>query len=222
MAVADVYRVKATCEGREGEWCMTWHYRELTPPSLNHATKQLAEGVADHLTPSLRAMLSLDHQVSRFKVDKLSGTKVPNSTFSLIAANRVGQMLGAALPAAAAIQGKVLQTAFSPKSNGHFWISGIPQDKVDGSVLDATYAITEVSNFLIELIANVPEPSAGDGLWGLIVLSRNWLKDNPGDYEGASADATLTGFDTRLGRMRSRRFGGRRRTKKVVEEEPPE
>lgn len=212
MAVGDVYRVKCTAEGREGEWCMTWHYQTLTEPSLNLSTKQLAESVAEHLTPTLVALLSSEHQVSRFQADKLSGTRLPNATFSLIPANRVGAQLGAALPAASAVQGKILQSLFPAGSNGHFWISGIPADKVVGSVLDGTYAVTEISNFIIQLFANVEEVSAGDGLWRLGVLSRKFLAANPGDYEGAFADAVVTGFDTRLGRMRSRRFGGRRRT----------
>jgi hypothetical protein len=201
---------------------MTWHYQTLTEPSLTLQTKALSEALAEHLTPTLRAMLSDEHQVSRFTVDKLGGTRIPNSTFSLLAANRVGTQVGAALPASAAIQGKLFQTLFTKRSNGHFWISGIPADKVVGSVLDGTYGITEVSNFMIALVANVAEVSAGDGLWRIGVLSRKFLIENPGDYQGALADVVLTGFDIRLGRMRSRRFGGRRRTKKEEEEEPPE
>jgi hypothetical protein len=217
MAVADVYRVKCTCEGREGEWHMTWHYQTLTEASLNIGTKQLSESVAEHLTPTLRAMLSSQHQVSRFTADKLSGTRHPNATFSLSAANRVGTQAGAALPAGQAIPGKLLQSVFPPGSNGHFHISGIPGDKVVGSVVDATYGITEVANFLIQLRANVEEVSSGDGLWRIGVLSRKYLLANPGDYEGAFADVELTGWDVRIGRMRSRRFGGRRRTKKPIE-----
>jgi hypothetical protein len=192
---------------------MTWHYQTLTEASLNIGTKQLSESVAEHLTPTLVAMLSKDHQVSRFQADKLSGTRHPNATFSLSPANRVGTQAGASLPAGQAIPGKLLQTHFPAASNGHFHISGIPQDKVVGSVVDGTYGITEVANFLIKLGNNVEEVSAGDGLWRIGVLSRKFLVENPGDYEGAFADVVITGWDVRIGRMRSRRFGGRRPTR---------
>lgn len=212
MAVDDVFRTKCSVEGREGEWHMTWHHQELTPASLGIATAQLAEGLSDHISATLRACLSKDHQISRFQVDKLSGTKTPNSTFSPIEANRVGLELGEALPASSAVHCTIGQTLFDPASNGKFHLSGVPADQVTGSVLDAAYQLTPISNFLIQIHANVPEPSAGDGLWRLGVLSRKFLLANPGDYVGAFADAVTIGFSPRLGRMRSRGFGGRRRT----------
>lgn len=215
MAVDDVYRVKATLEGIEGEWSITWHYQELTPSSIGISTKQLAESVAEHLTPELVALLSNEHQVSRFTVDKLSGTRFPNSTFSLVDSARRGAQIGPALPASSAIQFKLGQTFFPSTSNGQFWLSGVPRVQATGSVLVALYANGVVSDFAVKLFANVPEVSAGDGLWRIVVLSRKHLDANPGDYVGAAADVTLVGFDTRLGRMRSRGFGGRRKKKTI-------
>ena len=221
MAVADVFRVKMSGEGREGEWCMTFHYQELTPANGGISTKQLSEGVADHLTEELRACLSNEHQVARWKVDKLSGTKTPNATFSLVEASRVGLQAGAALPAHRPAVVKLFQVLFPPKSDGQVWMSGIPGVQVNGSVMISAYLLGPMAAFLAKLNTNVPEPSAGEGLWRIVVLSRKFLLANPGDFAGAAADVASTGVDSRLGRMESRRFGGKRRKKIVVEEEPP-
>lgn len=212
MAVADVSRVKIIAEGREGEWCITLHYQELTPPTLGLPTKQLAESFAEHITPTLRDCLSFQHEVSRVQVDNLSGVTVPNSTFSLVPASRVGTQLGKSLPAAAAMHIRLFQTLLPATSNGGFHVSGIPADEATGSVLKALFHTTQVAAFITQLLANVNEVSAGDGLWRIGVLSRKVLDAEPGNYEDAFAPVTVIGADTRLGRMRSRRFGGRRRT----------
>jgi hypothetical protein len=222
MAVGDVYRAKVTAEGREGEWSMTFHYQELTSGSLSISTKALSQGLAEHLTPTLRACLSSEHEVSRYQVDKLGGTVVPNATFSLPPATRIGTQVGAALPASSPVVLKLLQSFFPAKSNGQVWMSGVPADAALGSVLIGAYSGGVLSVFLMQLAQNVPEPSAGEGLWRLVVLSRKFLEENPEDFEGASAVVEATGFDPRLGRMRSRGFGGRRRKKKEEEVPPPE
>lgn len=92
MAVSDVFRVKMTGEGREGEWCMTFHYQTLTQPSLGIGTERLALSVSAILTPLLRACLSSSHAVARWSADKLSGTTVPGATHSEVPASRVGQL----------------------------------------------------------------------------------------------------------------------------------
>jgi len=221
MAVDDIFRVRVTAEGREGEWLMTFHYQELTPSNLGIATKQLSESVAEHLTPELRACISSEHEVSRFQADKLSGTKIPNSTFSLIAASRPGTQLGAALPAHRPAVLKLFQSFFPQKSNGQVWMSGVPSNQVLGSVILDAYFTGVLGTFLLKLAANVPEVSAGEGLWRLVVLSRKHLIANPGDFVGAAAVVDATGADPRLGRMRSRRFGGRRRGPAPLNPPPP-
>ena len=215
MAVADVYRVRVKGEGREGEWQMNFHYRELTVPTAAPGPDALALGVAEHLTLSLRACISSSHQVSRWDVDKLSGVKEPAASSSLIAASRVGTRSAVALPASKPLRFLLLQAVFPSASNGQVFMSGVAADDTLGNVALAGYTSSVVQTFAGDLLANVEEDS-GDGLWGLIVLSRKFLIENPGDYAGASADVIQVGFDPRVGTMRSRRFGGRRRTKTVI------
>lgn len=218
MAVADVYRVRMTAEGREGEWSITLHYQELTEPSLAPGPDALAEGVAEHLTGVISACLATSHQVSRWRVDKLSGTKAPAAHFSLAQSSRGGTNSPLSLPASVAMRFQIFQLVFDQASNGGFHLSGIPADQVLGNVAIAAYTTGVVAAFAGDLLAEVEEESGGDGLWRLGVLSRKFLLANPGDFAGAFADAVSIGFDARTGTMRSRRFGGRRRTKVVVEE----
>lgn len=215
MAVADVYRVKVKGEGREGEWQMNFHYRELTVPTADPGPDALALGVAEHLTGSLRACVSSSNQISRWDVDKLSGTKEPAASHALVAASRVGLRSAVALPASKPLRFLLLQAVFPSASNGQVFMSGVAADDTLGNVALAGYTSGPVQTFAGDLLANVEEDS-GDGLWGLIVLSRKFLIENPGDYEGASADVIQVGFDPRVGMMRSRRFGGRRRTKTII------
>lgn len=216
MAVADVYRVKMIGEGREGEWQITLHYQELTEPSLDPGPTALAIGVAEHLTGVVRACLASSHQVSRWRVDKLSGTKAPAASHSLVEASRVGTNSALSLPASVAMRFQLFQLFFDQASNGGFHLSGIPADQVLGNVALAAYTTGVIAAFAGDLLAEVEEDSGGDGLWRLVVLSRKFLIENPGDYAGASADVVSIGFDARTGTMRSRRFGGRRRTKVVI------
>ncbi len=215
MAVADVYRVRVKGEGREGEWQMNFHYRELTVPTMAPGPDALAEGVNDHLTAELRACISSSHQVSRWDVDKLSVVREPAASFSAVAASRVGLRSAVALPASKPLRFLLLQSAFSSASNGQVFMSGVAADDTLGNVALAAYTSSVIQTFADTLITDVEE-SSGDGLWGLIVLSRKFLAANPGDYEGASADVVQIGFDPRVGTMRSRRFGGRRRTPAAI------
>jgi hypothetical protein len=98
-------------------------------------------------------------------------------------------------------------------------MSGVASDDTLGNVALAGYTSSVVQTFAGDLLANVEEDS-GDGLWALMILSRKFLIENPGDYEGASADVIQVGFDPRVGTMRSRRFGGRRRKKTVIPPPP--
>jgi hypothetical protein len=97
-------------------------------------------------------------------------------------------------------------------------MSGVAADDTLGNVALAGYTSSVIQTFAGDLLANVEEQS-GDGLWALMILSTKFLNENPGDYEGASADVIQVGFDPRVGMMRSRRYGGRRRKKTVP---PPE
>lgn len=215
MAVADLYRVKIKGEGREGEWQMNLHYQELTEPTSAPGPDALAEGAAEHFTGVIRAALSSTHQVSRFVVDKISGTKQPSANFSLVEASRVGTQTPLALPASSPVRFILLQVVFDQASNGQVFMSGVPADQVLGNVCLAAYTTGVIAAIQGDLLAEVEEDS-GDGLWRLVVFSRKFLLENPGDFEGATADVTAIGFDPRVGTMRSRRFGGRRRKKTVI------
>lgn len=215
MAVSDVYRVKCVFETREGEGSLNFHYQELTLASLALGTVALAEGLSDALTPALRACMATSAFVSRWVVDKLSGTTEPGSTFSEASGSRVGTFAPVAIPANSAILINLGQELFSSKSNGKVWLSGIPTTGTHGAVLDLTYRSGVLTTFRDALLANVAEVSAGDGLWRLVVLSRKFLLANPGDYAGASADVLSVTEDPRIATMRSRTFGGRRRKKTV-------
>jgi hypothetical protein len=198
---------------------MNFHYRELTVPTQDPGPDALALGVAEHLTNAVRACISSSHQISRWDVDKVSGAKEPAASHSLIEASRVGLRTLLALPASKPIRLLLLQSVFSPASNGQVFLSGIPAVDVVGNVATSAYISGPIQSLTGDLLANVEEDS-GDGLWGLIVLSRKFLIENPGDYEGASADVIQVGVDPRVGMMRSRRFGGRRRTKTVIPPPP--
>jgi len=214
MAVDDIYRLKVTGEGREGEWCMTFHMQTLTDASLGLDSHRLAHAAATVWTPLFVACMSSAHSIARFKTDKIHGAVSPSAQHSLIPASRVGTLGALALPANSTMVIKIGQTLFDANRNGQVWMSGLNQDSVLGSVLTSAFRTGVVQTMLDGILANLPEQSAGAGLWRLVVLSRKHIKDNPGDILGAAADAVTTSVDARVGMMRSRSFGGRRR--KVV------
>lgn len=220
MAVDDVYSCKIIGEGREGEWTMNLHYREITPPSESYPTEALATSLTLLFTPVIRAALSASHQVSRFEVHKVSGVKQVASKFSLSITNRVGMRGASAVPANSPVILNLVQEKFPSKHNGVVWMSGVPVDGVLGSNLTALYADTEIKAITDLLVLDVDEQPSGDGIWRLIVLSRKWLVLNPGDYVGASADVVEAAHDVTLGMQRGRGFGGRRRIKPEPVEEP--
>lgn len=221
MAVEDVYRVRMIAEGREGEWNMTFHYQELTEAENGLGTEALASACAISLTPVLVAAMSSSNQVSRWTCDKLGPPKVPGSTFSLLAASRVGLLSDKAMPANSPIVFQLLQTLFTPKSNGQVWMSGVPADKTVGGTMLAAYSDGVVKDIRDNLIVNVEEQPSGDGLWRLVVLSRLFLETDPTNFPGAAAVVVGATHDVNLGMMRSRGFGGRRRLPPKPEEEPP-
>lgn len=214
MAVDDVYRCKMIGEGREGEWCMTWHYKEATPAEFGLSTTQIALAAATTLTPVIRAALAASHQVSRFVVSKLGVPRVPATTFSLSSTNRVGLRGAKAHAASSPVVIQFLQVQFDSKRNGQVWLSGIPIDGTVAGTLLALYSDTEIKNVRDNLIVDLEEQPSGAGLWKLVVLSPLFLVQNPGDFSGAAAPVVGASHDPRLGMMRSRGFGGRRRKKK--------
>jgi hypothetical protein len=218
MAVNDVYRAKMIGEGREGEWNMTLHYKELTPAENGLSTDVIALSLATSLTPVIRAALAASHQVSRWVVTKLGLPRVPASAFSLSSTNRVGLRGANAHAASSPIVIQLLQTLFDQKRNGQVWLSGVPIDGTVAGTLLNTYNDGVVKDVRDNLIVELEEQPSGEGLWALVVLSRLFLINNPGNYSGAAAPVTGSTNDVRLGMMRSRGFGGRRRTKKVEEE----
>ena len=211
MAVDDVFRVRMIGETREGEFSLNMHYQELTAASLAISSEALAEALSDQLTPEVIACMATSASVSRWVVDKLSGTRHPGSTFSEVAASRVGTFGPNALPANTAIKFNFGQILFAAKSNGRVWLSGIPTTGVLGSVVTAAYRDGVIASLAAALLTNITEVSAGDGLWRLVVVSQKWLDANPGDYVGAAADVVTVQADPRVAMMRSRTFGGRRR-----------
>jgi hypothetical protein len=221
MAVNDVYRAKMIGEGREGEWQMTLHYKELTPAENGLATDVLALSLATSLTPVIRAALASSHQVSRWVVSKLGFPRAPASAFSLTSTNRVGLRGAKAHAASSPLVIQMQQEVFDAKSNGQVWLSGVPIDGTVSGTLLGTYNDGVVKDILDNLLVEVEEQPSGEGLWALVVLSQKYLDANPGDYNGATAPVLSLTNDPRLGMMRSRQFGGRKRVPKP-EPPPPE
>ncbi len=215
MAVEDIYRMQVIGEGREGEWSMTFHMQTLTEPTLGLDTDRLAVSASVKWTPLFTACMSADHQISRFKVDKIHDERSPGSFHSEVPAVREGDNAGVALPANTTMVIKIGQILFPPKHNGQVWMSGLTHLSVLGSVLTVAFRDGVVQTMLDGILENLDEDSAGDGLWRLVVLSRKHLVLNPGDFVGAAADAITTSVDARVGMMRSRSFGGRRKAKVI-------
>lgn len=220
MAVADVFRCKMVGETREGEFSMNFHWQELTSASLAISTTALAEALSAALTPIIRAAIASTAIVNRWTADKLSGTKVPASSFSEASGSRVGTLGADALPANSPLKFNLGQALFSAKSNGRVWLSGIPTAQMLGSVIIPGYASGAVAAVSAALLADIAEVSAGDGLWRLVVLSRKFLLANPGDYAGAAADVLSVQADPRIAMMKSRTFGGKRKNPAPVPPPP--
>ena len=170
----------------------------------------------------IRAALAASHQVSRWVVTKLGFPRVPAAAFSLTGSNRVGLRGSNAHAASSPLVIQLQQEVFDPKSNGQIWLSGIPIDGTVAGTLLQTYNDTVVKDILDNLLVELEEQPSGEGLWSLVVLSQKYLDANPGEYLEAAAPCVSLTNDPRLGMMRSRQFGGRKRVPAPLPEPPPE
>jgi hypothetical protein len=117
---------------------------------------------------------------------------------------------------------RLLQSLFSPKSNGQVWMSGVPVDQTVGGTLLGAYSDGVVKDIRDNLIVDMEEQPSGAGLWRIVVLSQLFLETDPTNFAGASAPVEAASHDVNLGMMRSRQFGGRRRLPPPPPEPPEE
>lgn len=203
MAVADVFRCEVNFELPDNGATCHVHYQELNPTDSGKvATEALADALFDAWVGNeLPAMMGLGAAVTGIRVYKLGLPVVP-PTFQTI--NTPGIRAGTICPAIDGVRFGIVQSLRSSKSNGHVTFPGIAEPDQEGNTWENLFMIGVVQALSIALgqpIAETPQV----GLWRLGVLSRKHLKDFPGDFAGAFADATAATATPIVGSMRTRR-----------------
>lgn len=203
MAVADVFRAEVNFELPDSPATCHLHYQELNPTDSGKvATEALADALFDGWVGNeLPAMMGIEAAVTGVRCYKL-GTPVIPPTFQTIRTQ--GIRAGTTCPAIDGVRFGIVQALRSSKSNGHVTIPGIAEPDCEGNTWENLFMIGVVQALSLALgqpIAETPQV----GLWRLGVLSRKHLKDFPGDYAGAFADATASTATPIVGSMRPRR-----------------
>jgi hypothetical protein len=201
--VGDIFSASLQVEGRDSNGTMNFHYQEVDPsdPTIT-GTFQLSRALMQsQFVQALAGMMALpDVAITGCVVRKL----FPLAEAPGYHTQRVpGTVDSVALPFNNGVRLQLQQEVFPAKNNGMVWIPGIPESGVAGNTLTGafiTIAGTPVVAFAIEPVERTPDP----GRWRLGVLSRKFLADNPGDYEGAFAVATNATMSPIIGTQRRR------------------
>lgn len=203
MAVADVFRAEVNFELPDSPCTCHLHYQELTPTDSGKvSTEALADGLFDGWVGNeLPAMMGLEAFVTGVRVYKL-GTPVIPPTFQTI--NTPGIRAGDICPATDGVRVGIVQAFFPSKNNGHTTFPGIAEPDQEGNTWENLFMIGVVQALTIALGLPIIE-SPQTGQWRLGVLSREFLKLNPGDFAGAFADATAATATPIVGSVRLRR-----------------
>jgi hypothetical protein len=203
MAVADVFRAEVNFELPDSPATCHLHYQELNPTDSGKvATEALADGLYDGWVGNeLPAMMGIEARVTGIRVYKL-GTPVIPPTFQTL--DTPGIRAGETMTAISGVRFGIVQAFFPSKNNGHVTIPGIAEPDCEGNTWENLFMIGVVQALAIALGEPIIE-SPQVGLWRLGVLSREFLKLNPGDYAGAFADATAATATPIVGSVRLRR-----------------
>lgn len=203
MAVADVFRAEVNFELPDSPGTCHLHYQELNPTDSGKvATEALGDALLDGWVGNeLPAMMGLLAFVTGVRVYKLGLPIVP-PTFQTM--RLPGIRAGSICPAIDGVRFGIVQAVRSSKSNGHVTFPGIAEPDQQGNTWENLFMVGVVQALSIALGQPITETPAV-GLWRLGVLSRKFLKDNPGDFAGAFADATASTATPIVGSMRPRK-----------------
>lgn len=208
MAVGDVYAVQIELSGPDSPATINLSYQEVTPhDGVKTRTQALADALGDSSpVANLAAMISEEAVINGIYVRaatfeyQVSGVRCPPGFWTDYI---VGGRSGDPLPANNGLRIGVYQSVFPARSNGMFWVPFIPEADVVGNTVSVIYAAVAVDPFLTSLGPLVEETPAA-GQWRLGLLSRKFLSANPGDFEGAFADATGVSASPIIGTQRRR------------------
>lgn len=203
MAVADVFRAEINFECPDAPATCHLHYQELNPTDSGKiATEALADALFDGWVGNeLPAMMGLAAFVTGIRVFKLGLPVIP-PTFQTI--STPGIRSGDILPSISGVRFGIVQSFFPSKNNGHFTVPGIAEPDCEGNTFENLFMLGVVQAVTIALGLPITEtPQVGQ--WRLGVLSREFLKSNPGDFAGAFADATAATATPIVGSVRLRR-----------------
>lgn len=166
-----------------------WYRETVTKDSFTFATEGLAEAFEARLDTPLRNIMADDFNVPSFTCRKHFQLQEPK--FRLPNEVQAGQRPGPGLPANNALVVSLAQGTFPAKSNGRIFIPGLAEADTDVGIIDAAMQIL-VELFTDALLPPLNEPSPGNGVWELGVISQKVLRvpDAPPDWPGAFAPVT--------------------------------
>lgn len=207
MALNDIFRVTQhyMLPSSAASWSI--YYKEKTAadgPDL--ATERLADAWFTHFGTTLIDMLSGDCNHTSMVCERVD--PVPEAKHKIGMAVQIGVIAGPSLPNNNSIVVRLGQALFSPKRDGSIRLPGIAEVSTLIGNLTQTFFDTELAAFLIKLIQDIPELSAGTGIWEPVIISAK-IRDaagpgQPKDWAGAVMPVTTVHASPIIGILRKR------------------
>lgn len=208
MTINEIYRVTNHYELPTSAASWSMYYREKVAGDTGFiGTERLCEAFSVHFGTTLIDMLSGDCSQPSLVCERV--WEDPEAKHIINNAVQIGVIPGPSLPNNNAITIQLGQSALPPKHNGSIFLPGIPESETNVGNLSQTYYDTEIAAFLIKLVQDIPELSAGSGIWEPIVISAQ-IRDIPEppvpkDWPGAVLPVTNVLASPIIGIMRKRK-----------------
>lgn len=208
MALNEIYRVTNHYELPTSAASWSIYYREKVAGSTGFiGTERLGDAWFVHFGTTIVDMLSGDCSHPQTVTERV--WEDGEAKHKVNHAAQIGVIPGPSLPNNNAVSISLAQSTLPPKHNGSLFLPGIPESQTNVGNVSQTYFDTELAAFLIKLVLDVPELSAGTGVWEPIVISAQ-IRDLPvppipKDWPGAVLPITSVMANPRIGILRKRK-----------------
>jgi hypothetical protein len=207
MALNDILRISWFYELPTSAASFSVYYHEKTGSSgADLTTEKLGDAAFTHFGTTIIDMLSSDCSQPSIQTERVF--PISEAKHIINNAVQIGVIAGPSLPNNNSIVVNLSQATLPAKHNGSVRIPGIPESKTSiGNLLQAYYD-TEIAAFSAKLVQDIPELSAGTGVWEPLVISAQ-IRDipvppAPKDWAGAKLPVTGVVASPIIGILRKR------------------
>ena len=205
MSLNDIYRATFHYELPTSAASWSLYYKEDIDASGGDIdTEILADAIEVNLASVTVDLLAADCAQSAITVEKVFGVKEAKHRIDIF--DQVGARPGASLPNNHALVFGLVQTTFTPKSNGRIFVPGLSELDSSTGVVTAAFQAAQQTAFITELVKIISELSGGTGRFqpGVISAKVRDLVPPAKDWAGAFAPITAIFANTVIGIMRKR------------------